>query len=184
MTNKNLGNLGRKESIISAYICHKHVIPGREGIWRAHERVLHLGLLALLSYISQDHVPWLAWCTMSWALPFQSLIKKMLPRLSCKLIFQKHFLYWGSLLSDDAPLYQIDRTQARNSREKYFIFSDNHLTISLFKLCPHKQYWALDTSYGKTNVIHGHFILLFTTKPNDISKGPTDIIREIETINM
>jgi hypothetical protein len=39
---------------------------------------------------------------MGWAIPHQSLIKKMLCRIAYRTILWKHFLSGGSLLSDDS----------------------------------------------------------------------------------
>lgn len=184
MTNKNLGNLGKKGSIISAYICHKHVIPGREGIWRAHERVLLLGLLALLSYISQDHVPWLAWCTMAWALPFQSLIKKMLPRLSCSWSFRS--IFFIEVLSSQMMLPYTKLTEHKPEIPGKNI---SYLVITI--LLYHFLKYVLTSSIEHWTLLMGKLMWFMDTSsyfsqlnPNDISKGPTDIIREIETINM
>ena len=45
---------------------------------------------------------------MSWALPHQSLIKKMPCRPAHSLILWRCFLNQGSFLSDDYSLYQVD----------------------------------------------------------------------------
>jgi hypothetical protein len=62
-------------------------------------RILLTGLLSLLSYQTQDHLPWDDTTpTMVWDLSHQSLINKM----SYSRILRKHFLNWGSLLSDNS----------------------------------------------------------------------------------
>ena len=52
--------------------------------------------------------PGMAPHTMGWALPYKSVIKKMFFRLIHNPILRRHFLNWGSLLSDDSRLCQVD----------------------------------------------------------------------------
>jgi hypothetical protein len=46
--------------------------------------------------------------TLCWTLPNGSLVKKMPYGLSYSLILWRHFLNWGSLLSDDFYLSHVD----------------------------------------------------------------------------
>jgi hypothetical protein len=52
--------------------------------------------------------PGMAPPTMGWALPHQSVIKKMPSSLAYNPILWRHFLIWGFLLSVDPRLYQVD----------------------------------------------------------------------------
>jgi len=61
------------------------------------------GLLNLLSYRAQDHQP-MDGTTMCWAIPNQSLTKKV----SCSWISWRHFLNWGSLCLGNSSLRQGD----------------------------------------------------------------------------
>jgi hypothetical protein len=82
----------------------------REGTWR--QELIDGGhggvLLSLLSYRPQDHSPGVAPPTMSWALPHQSLVKKMSYRLAYNLNLWRYFLNRGFPLSDDSTLCQVD----------------------------------------------------------------------------
>ena len=73
------------------------------------------GLFSLLSYRTKDHQTRLAPPTMGWALPYQSLIKKMFYRLAHSQILGKHFLNQSSLLSDDSRLCQVDINLSRTT---------------------------------------------------------------------
>ena len=80
----------------------------REGTWRQEPmqrpqkgayQLASYSLLSLLHYRTQDHQPRdgpahnrLAPPTMGWALPHQSLIKKMPCRLAYSLVLWRHFL--------------------------------------------------------------------------------------------
>lgn len=57
--------------------------------------------LLLLSYKTQDHQARMALPTMDWALLYQSLIKKMPYSLALRRLW-RHFLNWGSSLSEDS----------------------------------------------------------------------------------
>lgn len=46
--------------------------------------------------------------TMGWAIPHQSLIKKMPNTFAHNQILWRHFLNEGSFLSNDSRLYQVD----------------------------------------------------------------------------
>jgi hypothetical protein len=52
--------------------------------------------------------PGMAPPTMGWALTHISIIKKMPYRLAYSLIVWRHFLNWGSLLSNDFSVHQVD----------------------------------------------------------------------------
>ena len=56
---------------------------------------------------------------MDWALPYQSLIKKMPCRFSFSWIFWRHLLNWDSLLSDDFSLFQVDTKLAHTGTEPF-----------------------------------------------------------------
>lgn len=60
--------------------------------------------------------PGMAPPTMDWDLPHWSLIKKMPYSLPYTLILWRHFLSWGSLLSDDSSLCQADIKLASTGR--------------------------------------------------------------------
>jgi hypothetical protein len=61
-------------------------------------------LFSLLFYRSQDQ----GFPFPQWILPHQSLNKKMPDRITYSWVLWRHFLSWGSLLSDDSSLCQGD----------------------------------------------------------------------------
>jgi hypothetical protein len=80
--------------------------------WVVYWLVTH-GLLSLLSYRTKTTRPGMAPPITGWALPHQLLIKEMPYSLACSPVLWRHFLNWGSLLSDDYSLCQVDRNRAR-----------------------------------------------------------------------
>ena len=83
--------------------------PELRNRWRGHGGLLLTGLLIKACSIcflreSRTTSPGMAPPTMHWALPHKSLIEK----LSYSPILWRHFLNWGSLLSYNSSLCQVD----------------------------------------------------------------------------
>jgi hypothetical protein len=81
--------------------------------WQCHGGMLLTGFLITACsgcFLIQSWTasPGMAPPTMHWALPHQSLIKKMPYRFAFSLILQGHCLGWIFLLSDDFSLCQVD----------------------------------------------------------------------------
>jgi hypothetical protein len=51
--------------------------------------------------------PGMALHTMGWTLPHQPLTKKMHYSFACSLILWRHFLNWGTVLSDDPRCVKV-----------------------------------------------------------------------------
>lgn len=73
-----------------------------------------------------------------WGLPHQSLIKKIFSRLAYSPIGRRHFLHWGSYLSNNPSLCQIDIKLSHPSYVQSFTFclvSLTNLALWLPILC-------------------------------------------------
>ena len=87
--------------------------PGVRSWCRGHEGVLLIGLLftaCSACFLVKPRATILGVLSLIivWALPYQSLIKKMSYSLAYSLILWRHFLSGISLVSDDASLCQVD----------------------------------------------------------------------------
>ena len=75
---------------------------------------------------------------MGWALPHQSLIKESPYRTAYSLITWRHFLHWGSLVSDDSSLCQadikLDRTRFNVAAVRWYSWPQSSSEPSVF--CP------------------------------------------------
>jgi hypothetical protein len=86
--------------------------PGGRSWCRSHGGMLLTGLLIMACsacFLIEPRTtsPRMASPTMGWALPNQSLIKKMPYSLACSPILWRHVLNWSSLLSDDSSLCKV-----------------------------------------------------------------------------
>jgi hypothetical protein len=87
--------------------------PGGRSWCSGHRGVLltglrHMACSACFLIESRTSSPGMAPPTRGWALFHQSLIKKMLYWLASSLVLWRYFLNWGSLLSDDISVCQVD----------------------------------------------------------------------------